>query len=46
MKEEPNLPPQKKNPEKTGLALFVLVGGFVLLIIVIGWIMIASRGGG
>jgi hypothetical protein len=46
MKEDPNLPPPKKDPEKTGLALFGLVGGFVFLIIVIGWIIVASRGGG
>lgn len=46
MKEDPNLPPQKKNPERTGLYLFMLVGGFVLLIIIIGWIIVAARGGG
>ncbi len=46
MKDDRNLPPPKKNPEKTGLALFGLVGGFVLLIIILGWIYVASRGGG
>lgn len=46
MKEDKNLPPQKKNPEKTGLSLFFLVGGFVFLIILLGWIYLASRGGG
>ncbi len=45
MKEEPapsQSPPNKK-PAKTGLTLFGLVGGFVLLIMVLGWIIVSSR---
>jgi len=46
MNEDPHIPPPKKNPEKTGLALFAMVGGFVLLIIIIGWVIVAARGPG
>ena len=38
-----NQPPANK-PAKTGLTLFVLVGGFLLLIMIVGWLYIASRG--
>jgi len=44
MKEKPAPTEPKKAPESTGLALFALVGGFILLIMIVGWIMLASRG--
>jgi hypothetical protein len=44
MKENPAPTEPKKGPESTGLALFALVGGFILLIMIIGWILLASRG--
>ena len=46
MNQNPIIPPPRKNPEKTGLALFAMVGGFVLLIIIIGWVIVATRGPG
>lgn len=33
----------KKAPAKTGISLFVLVGGFILLIMIAGWIMLSMR---
>jgi hypothetical protein len=35
--------PPKKAPASTGLALFALVGGFLLLIMVLGWLYLSSR---
>jgi hypothetical protein len=36
-------PPNKK-PAKTGLTLALMVGGFILLIMIAGWLMTATRG--
>jgi hypothetical protein len=35
--------PNKPSP-KTGLALFAMVGGFLLLIMIIGWAYLSLRG--
>jgi hypothetical protein len=35
--------PPGKHPEKTGVTLFLMVGGFLLLIMILGWIIVASR---
>ncbi len=44
MKQTPSSKPPDKNPAKTGISLAVMVGGFLLLIMVIGWIYLSSRG--
>jgi hypothetical protein len=43
MNEEPTNSSSTKAPEKTGLTLFFLVGGFLLLLMVIGWLMVGTR---
>jgi hypothetical protein len=44
MKPHPTLPPEENNaPKKVALRIGVIVGGFVLLIIVIGWIYVATH---
>ena len=32
-----------KHPEKTGVTLFLMVGGFLLLIMILGWMIVSSR---
>jgi len=44
MNKNPVTTEPRKHPERTGLTLFALVGGFILLIMIIGWIMLATRG--
>ena len=44
MSQEPEIKGPNKAPAKTGLTLFLMVGGFLLLIMLAGWLMIASRG--
>ena len=43
MMNEDRFNPLKKAPERTGLSLFLMVGGFLLLIMILGWLLIASR---
>jgi len=35
--------PPAKHPAKTGLSLFLLVGGFLLLIMILGWVIVSTR---
>jgi len=43
MNEDPTNHPPKQAPAKTGVTLFFLVGGFLLIIMIIGWLIIGMR---
>jgi hypothetical protein len=44
MKSDPVLPPEDaKAPAKVGIRIAAIVGGFVLAVIIVGWIYIASH---
>lgn len=44
MKTNPSLPPERSDaPKGVGLRIAAIVGGFVLLIIVIGWVYVSHR---
>jgi hypothetical protein len=38
-----NREPRNGMPEKTGLTLFAMVGGFILLIMILGWLIVSLR---